>query len=78
MRQPKELQEDIEWLEGCVVIAEQYSQDIFDVVSTVKQVPMLEHNRNYITAIKAKIEALQADLKWAREYFNEDEGGDDV
>ncbi|MGB0817831.1 MAG: hypothetical protein ACPGQQ_02905 [Candidatus Puniceispirillaceae bacterium] len=72
-RRPAQIEDDIEWLEGAVETAEQYTQDIYDVVSTVRQVHMLEHNRAYIDAIKAKIEQLRADLKESKAFYSEDE-----
>ena len=70
MKKPSEIRNDIEWLEGAVETAQQYTQDIFDVVSTVGQVHMLEHNRRYITAIKLKIEQLKIELKESEEFYD--------
>jgi hypothetical protein len=71
-KKPAQIEDDIEWLEGCLETAEQYQSDIFDVVSTVKQVPMLDHNRNYINAIKEKISSLQSDLVESKKYYDDE------
>ena len=68
-QKPEQIRDDIEWLEGAIETAEQYTQDIFDVVSTVGQVHMLEHNRQYIDAIKAKIAQLKKDLPESEAYY---------
>jgi hypothetical protein len=68
MRKSSDIESDIEWLEGALDTANVYQSDIFDVVSTVRQVPMLDHNRNYINAIEVKIKELRADLKEAKEW----------
>lgn len=70
-QKPETIKDDIEWLEDCVKTAEQYTQDIFDVVRTVGQVQMLDHNRNYIDSIKKKIEQLKKDLPESERYYAE-------
>jgi len=67
MDRPEEILDKIDWLECALQKADDYHQHIFDVVSTVGQNQMLEHNQNYQEAIKGKIEQLKKSLPESRE-----------
>lgn len=71
MEKPQTIRDDIEFFEDALKVAEKYSNDIFDVVSSVKRVGMLDHNRDYINAIKAKIERLKEELKESESYYGD-------
>jgi len=71
MRSEQAILDDIGFFELSLQDAEKYQDAIFDVVSTVGQVHMLEHNREYIAAIKLKIDQLKTELKESEKYYAE-------
>ena len=73
IRKSTHIEDDLDWLKGALDTAQVYQSDIFDVVSTVRQVQMLEHNQNYINSIKVKIAELEQEHVEALEYEADDE-----
>lgn len=73
MRSVLDIENDLDFYQDAHEKAEQHTQDIFDVVSSVGQVDYLHKSYEYTTAIENKIKSLKVELEEVERWEAENE-----